>query len=129
MISTEPVVTIVMRDSFASWLTSVTVRLSMLYPRPANRPITRARTPGSLSTSTEIVCLSIRGPCGSPDGVAEPHCIVFIAFTLGSGRRRGEDHANGPSNHDLASVRDLERTILARGFVAEDHLVMRFARR
>src|SRR5277367_5622754 len=29
----------------------------MLYPRPENRPMTRARTPASFSTSTEIVAL------------------------------------------------------------------------
>src|SRR5271166_879553 len=127
MISTGPFVTIVMRDSFASWLTSVTVRLSILYPRPANRPITRARTPGSLSTSTAIVCLSIRA-CGSPDGIAEPHSILFIAFTFSSDHRSGDDRANGLSNHHLASVGNLERDVLVRGLIAENHAVVSFSR-
>src|SRR5262249_44153362 len=35
---------------------SATDRLSMLKPRPLNRPATRARTPKSFSTRTEIVC-------------------------------------------------------------------------
>src|SRR5581483_4803610 len=35
---------------------SATDRLSMLKPRPLKRPATRARTPNSFSTRTEIVC-------------------------------------------------------------------------
>ena len=49
----------VMRERCVSCATSATVRLSMLKPRPENSPTTRASTPGSLSTSTESVWLSI----------------------------------------------------------------------
>ena len=49
----------VMRDRCVSCATSATVRLSMLNERAENRPTTRASTPGSLSTSTESVWLSV----------------------------------------------------------------------
>src|SRR6516165_8676775 len=62
----------------------------MLYPRPANKPITRARTPGSLSTNTAMVCLSVCA-CGCPDGIAEPHSILFIALTLAFDHRCRDD--------------------------------------
>ena len=48
-----------MRDKDLLGSTSATVRLSILYPRPENSPTTRASTPDSLSTRTEIVCLLI----------------------------------------------------------------------
>src|SRR5437764_3128912 len=44
-----------MRDTVGSSV-SATHRLSMLNPRPLNRPATRASTPNSFSTSTESVC-------------------------------------------------------------------------
>src|SRR5205823_6684306 len=43
-----------MRDTVGS-IVSATDRLSMLKPRPLNSPATRARTPNSFSTSTEMV--------------------------------------------------------------------------
>src|SRR6266446_6441921 len=59
MIIGVPVVTIVMGARLLLRSTSATDRLSMLEPRPENSPITRARTPGSLSTRTAMVCRSI----------------------------------------------------------------------
>src|SRR5436309_5784133 len=50
----SPRVTSVMRDTVGS-IVSATDRLSMLKPRPLNSPATRARTPNSFSTSTEMV--------------------------------------------------------------------------
>ncbi len=53
-----PRVTMVMRDRCCSCSVSETVRLSMLYPRPEKRPMTRARTP--------VRCRPARKACGSP---------------------------------------------------------------
>ena len=52
-----PEVTIVIREYPLTESISDTVKLSMLYPLPAKRPMTLANTPGSLSTKTAIVCL------------------------------------------------------------------------
>src|SRR6266567_2694407 len=59
MIIGVPEVTTVMRERLFAGSVSATVRLSMLSPRPENRPMTRASTPGSLSTRTAMVCCSM----------------------------------------------------------------------
>src|SRR5262252_3775127 len=51
----SPRVTRVMRETVGSRV-SATDRLSMLKPRPLNKPATRASTPNSFSTRTEMVC-------------------------------------------------------------------------
>src|SRR5690606_6330982 len=56
MTSSEPLVTMVIRDSERSSV-GATVRDSMLYPRAENRPTTRDSAPGSFSRSTEMMCL------------------------------------------------------------------------
>src|SRR5262245_46047504 len=53
-----PVVTIVISERCCRCSVSDTVKDSILYPRPENSPMTRASTPGSLSTNTESVCVS-----------------------------------------------------------------------
>src|SRR5690348_2966359 len=72
MIIRVPEVTMVIRDNPFVRSTSATVRLSMLYPRPEKSPMTRASTPGSLSTNTAIVCRSI-----SATGTSDEHHAFF----------------------------------------------------
>ena len=52
-----PVVTIVIAETVGSRV-SATHRLSMLKPLPLKSPATRARTPNSFSTRTDMVCLT-----------------------------------------------------------------------
>src|SRR5271168_2443530 len=47
------------RDTVGSRGSSLTVRDSILKPRLENRPATRAKTPNSFSTRTDIVCFGI----------------------------------------------------------------------
>src|SRR5262245_17185296 len=58
----SPVVTSVIRDIVGSNGLDATHRLSMLKPRPLNRPATRASTPNSFSTRTEGVCCCFVNP-------------------------------------------------------------------
>src|SRR6266571_3840249 len=55
MVASSPRVTIVMRLVLGSCV-GPTLRVSMLYPRPLNKPATRVSTPNLFSTSTEMVC-------------------------------------------------------------------------
>ena len=95
------------RDSASLGSVSETVRLSMLYPRPENRPITRARTPGSLSTRTDIMCRS----------------ITLVSFMMRS-LRQPVGPGRSDQHHSFLGHR-LFRLV----FRAEQHIIMRRARR
>src|SRR5262245_26791897 len=69
-----PRVTMVIRERCLSCSVSETVSDSMLYPRPENSPITRASTPGSLSTSTD----NVRGSMVSVLSIGSHHHLAFF---------------------------------------------------
>ena len=61
--SSSTLTTIVIRETSACSV-GPTASESMLKPRRENSPAIRASTPGLFSTSTDSVCLLIRGPRG-----------------------------------------------------------------
>src|SRR5690349_14198219 len=86
---------------------SATVRLSMLNPRPLNKPATRASTPNSFSTKTEMVWRM-----GSDHDGGAAHKTADRAVACG---RRAAAGA-GVAASGAVAPEDLHDAVLAREF-------------
>src|SRR5262249_18841684 len=123
MIIRVPEVTMVIRDSWFLRSTSATVRLSILYPRPENSPMTRASTPGSLSTRT---AMAYRTRSASPGVSNENHALLrdrLLGLVLGAEQHLVVGGTGG--DHREAILRRIDCDVEDHRAVGRQHLADR----